>query len=138
LVGSAVLADGAMLGVPALHGPGPLVLPALMAVNFVFGTFGQLVNVTVMSVRQAVTPPVRIQARVVATINFAGMGLTPPFGSLLGGFLAGAWGLRPSLLATAVALALSPAVHGALPPLSRLGRRLPPLTGQGSPSYAGE
>ncbi|WP_405759006.1 MFS transporter [Streptomyces sp. NBC_01420] len=134
LVGSAVLADGAMLGVPALHGPGPLVLPALMAVNFVFGTFGQLVNVTVMSVRQAVTP-VPIQARVVATINFAGMGLTP-FGSLLGGFLAATWGLRPSLLATAVALALSP-LFMALSPLSRLGKRLP-LAGQAGPSYAGE
>ncbi|THA63875.1 MFS transporter [Streptomyces sp. A0958] len=138
LVGGAVLADGVMLGVPALPGAGALVLPALMAVNLLFGTFGQLVNVTVMSVRQAVTP-VRIQARVVATINFAGMGLTP-FGSLLGGFLATAWGLRTSLLLTAVALALSPAFM-ALSPLSRLGKHLPttePEEPTGEPAYAGE
>ncbi|MFD0020358.1 MFS transporter [Streptomyces sp. NPDC058382] len=122
LVSAAMLADGMMLGVPALHGSGTATLPALMGLNFLFGTFSQLVNVTVMAVRQAVTP-VRIQGRVVATINFAGMGLTP-LGSLLGGLLAGAWGLRTSLLVTAVALALSP-VFMALSPLARLGRSLP-------------
>jgi hypothetical protein len=47
-----------------------------MAMNFVFGTFGQLVDVTVMAIRQAVTP-LQLQGRVVATINFIGMGLTP-------------------------------------------------------------
>lgn len=122
LVVSAVLADGVMLCVPALHGSGTAVLAALIGVNFVFGTFGQLVNVTAMAVRQALTP-VRIQGRVVATINFAGMGLTP-LGSLLGGHLAGLWGLRTSLLVTAVALALSP-LFMACSPLARLGKRLP-------------
>lgn len=58
-----------------------------------------------------------------ATINFAGMGLTP-LGSLLGGFLADAWGLRTSLLLSAVLLALSP-LFMALSPLARLGKRLP-------------
>ncbi|MFI6652730.1 MFS transporter [Streptomyces sp. NPDC050529] len=122
LVASAVIADGVMLCVPALHGSAAVTLPALIGVNFLFGTFGQLVNVTIMAVRQAITP-VRIQGRVVATINFAGMGLTP-VGSLLGGFLAGHWGLRTSLLVTAVALSLSP-LFMAFSPLARLGRRLP-------------
>ncbi|WP_344116304.1 hypothetical protein [Kribbella alba] len=44
--------------------------------NFVFGTFGQLVDVTVMAIRQTVTP-IQLQGRVVATINFIGMGPTP-------------------------------------------------------------
>ncbi|WP_393057621.1 MFS transporter [Streptomyces sp. LN549] len=132
LVSSAVIADGVMLCVPALHGSAAVTLPVLIGVNFAFGTFGQLVNVTMMAVRQAITP-VRIQGRVVATINFAGMGLTP-VGSLLGGFLAGHWGLRTSLLVTAVALSLSP-LFMAFSPLARLGRHLPceQLTGLTGP-----
>ena len=122
LVISAFLADGVMLCVPALRGPTVVTVAALMAINFFFGLFSQLVNVTAMAVRQAITP-VRIQGRVVATINFAGMGMTP-LGSLLGGLLAGVWGLRTSLLLTAVCLALSP-LFMALSPLARLGDRLP-------------
>nr|WSW69446.1 MFS transporter [Streptomyces sp. NBC_00995] len=122
LVCSAFVADGVMLCVPALHASSAVTLPVLIGVNFLFGTCGQLVNVTIMAVRQAVTP-VWIQGRVVATINFAGMGLTP-VGSLLGGYLAGRWGLRTSLLVTAVALSLSP-LFMAFSPLARLGRRLP-------------
>lgn len=99
-----------------------MTVSALLAVNFVFGTFGQLVKVTVMAVRQAVTPD-GMQARVAATITFAGMGLTP-LGSLLGGFLAGVWGLHTSLLVTAAGMMLSPVLM-ALSPLARLGRVLP-------------
>lgn len=95
---SSVLADGVMLCVPALPGSTPVTLPALMGVNFLFGTSSQLVNVTMMAVRQAVTP-LHMQGRVVATINFAGM--VTPLGSLLGGFLAVRCGLRTSLLLTA-------------------------------------
>lgn len=122
LVSAAALGDGAMLCVPALHGPAAVTIPALVAVNFVFATFGQLVNVTVMAVRQAMTPE-GMQGRAAATITFAGMGLTP-LGSLLGGFLGQEWGLRTSLLAMAVGMMLSPALM-ALSPLARLGRALP-------------
>ncbi|MEW1632316.1 MFS transporter [Streptomyces sp. NPDC089173] len=123
LVSAAVLGNGALLWVPALHGSSAVTVPALLAVNFVFGTFGQLVNVTVMSVRQAVTPD-GMQGRAAATITFAGMGLTP-LGSLLGGVLAQEWGLRTGLLVAAAGMMLSPAVMAASP-LVRLGRRLPP------------
>lgn len=122
LVSAAALGDGVMLCVPALHGPAAVTIPALVAVNFVFGAFGQLVNVTVMAVRQAVTPG-GLQGRVAATITFAGMGLTP-LGSLLGGLLAERWGLRTGLLVTAAGMLLSPALM-ALSPLARLGRTLP-------------
>ncbi|GAA2354990.1 MFS transporter [Nonomuraea africana] len=127
LVSAAVLADGVMLGVPALRGSSTGTIAALMAVNFLFGVFSQLVDVIVVTVRQAVTP-ISIQGRVVATINFVGMGLTP-LGSLLGGCLAGALGLRTSLLLTAVTLALSP-LFMALSPLARLGRDLPGTVGE--------
>lgn len=122
LVSAALLGDGVMLCAPALHGSSAATICALMAVNFLFGLFSQLVDVTVVTVRQAITP-IRVQGRVVATINVVGMGLTP-LGSLLGGYLAGALGLRTSLLLTAITLALSP-LFMALSPLARLGRDLP-------------
>ncbi|MFJ8763093.1 MFS transporter [Streptomyces cyaneofuscatus] len=122
LVSAAVLGNGALLWVPALHGSSAVTVAALLTVNFVFGAFGQLVNVTVVSVRQAVTPD-GMQGRAAATITFVGMG-SAPLGSLLGGFLAQGWGLRTSLLVTAAGMMLSPAVMAASP-LVRLGRRLP-------------
>lgn len=122
LVSAAALGDGVLLCVPVLHGPSAVAIPALVVINFVFGAFGQLVNVTVMAVRQAVTPD-GMQGRVAATITFVGMGLTP-FGSLLGGLLAGEWGLRTSFLVTAGGMMLSPVLM-ALSPLARLGRALP-------------
>jgi MFS family permease len=122
LMGAAALGDGVFLCVPALDGSAAVTVPALLAVGFVFGFGGQLVNVTVMAVRQAVTPD-GMQGRAAATITFAGMGLTP-LGSLAGGFLAGEWGLRTGLLVTAAGMMLSPVVM-ALSPLARLGRELP-------------
>ncbi|MGW4044488.1 MFS transporter [Streptomyces sp. NPDC004721] len=122
LVSAAALGDGVFLFVPALQGSSAVTVPALLTVNFVFGTFSQLVNVTVMAVRQTLTPN-GMQGRAAATINFVGMGLTP-LGSLLGGFLAEVWGTRTSLLVTAAGMLLSPALM-ALSPLARLGRTLP-------------
>ncbi|MER6065497.1 MFS transporter [Streptomyces sp. NPDC001792] len=122
LVSAAALGDGVFLLVPALHGSSAVTVPALLTVNFVFGTFSQLVNVTVMAVRQSVTPDA-MQGRVAATVSFVGMGLTP-LGSLLGGFLAQVWGTSTSLLVAAAGMLLSPALM-ALSPLARLGRTLP-------------
>ncbi|MGW1030562.1 MFS transporter [Streptomyces antibioticus] len=119
LVVAAAIGDGAFLAVPALHGSSAVTVLALIAVSFVFGTGGQLVNVTVMTVRQAVTP-YRMQGRAAATITFVGMGLAP-LGALFGGFLAEEWGVRGSLLMTAVGMLLSPVLM-ALSPLARLGR----------------
>ncbi|MEU0041267.1 MFS transporter [Streptomyces sp. NPDC006333] len=126
LVSAAAVGDGAFLCVPALHGSSAPTVATLLASGFVFGTGGQLVNVTVMAVRQAVTPD-GMQGRAAATITCVGMGLTP-LGSLLGGFLADAWGLRTSLLVTAGGMLLSPAVM-ASSPLARLGRALPASRG---------
>ncbi|WP_250008123.1 MFS transporter [Actinoplanes sp. M2I2] len=131
IVAAALLGDGVLLLVPALPaGPG-LTVAALIAINLVFGAFGQLVNVTIMAVRQSVTPAA-VQGRVTATITFAGMGMAP-IGSLAGGLLASQWGLRPALLATAAGMLLSPALL-ALSPLARLGRDLPRLSEEVSAS----
>ncbi|AVV47652.1 MFS transporter [Streptomyces sp. P3] len=121
LVSAAVAADGVFLCVPTLHASSAVTVPALLAVNVVFGTGGQLVNVTVMAIRQAVTPD-GMQGRAAATIMFVGMG-SAPLGSLLGGHLAQEWGLRTGLLATAAGMMLSPVLM-AVSPLARLGRVL--------------
>jgi MFS family permease len=76
LVCAAALGDGLFLRVPALHGSSAVTVPALLAVGFVLGCGGQLVNVTVMAVRQAVTPD-GMQGRAAATITFVGMGTAP-------------------------------------------------------------
>jgi MFS family permease len=126
LVSAAGLGDVVMLAVPALHGPAIATIPVLVAVIFVFGACGQLVDVTVMAIRQAVTLD-GMQGRVSATITFAGMGLAP-LGSLAGGLLGQEWGLRVSLLATIAGMMLSPALM-ASSPLIRLGRTLPAQPG---------
>ncbi|MFI7299350.1 MFS transporter [Streptomyces sp. NPDC050121] len=127
LVSAAALGDSAFLWAPALHGSSAVAVAVLLAVGFTFGAGGQLVNVTIMAVRQAVTPD-GMQARAAATITFVGMGLTP-LGSLLGGFLAEEWGLRASLLVTAAGMLLSPVLM-AVSPLARLGRELPEPAGR--------
>jgi MFS family permease len=134
LVAAATVGDGVLLLVPALHGPPAVTVPALVAINIVFGTFGQLVNVTAMVVRQAVTP-VGMQGRVVATINFVGLGLSP-VGSLCGGLLAQACGLRTGLLVAAAGMLLSPVLM-AVSPLARLGRELPSASDGSAPGRTG-
>jgi MFS family permease len=116
-IAAAAIGDGVLLFVPALHHDQ---LPALIAINFVFGVFGQVVNVTIMAIRQTVTPD-RLQGRVAATITFAGMGTTP-LGSLLGGFIGDQWGLRAALLVTGAGMLMSPVLM-ALSPLRNAGRQ---------------
>ncbi|MEV4140662.1 MFS transporter [Dactylosporangium sp. NPDC049742] len=122
LVSAATIGNGVLLLVPAVQGAPAVTVPALVAINLVVGAFGQLVNVTVMAIRQALTPD-RMQGRAAATITFAGMGLTP-LGSLLGGFLAGELGLRTAIVVAGAGMMLSPLVM-VLSPLVRLGRELP-------------
>ena len=122
LISAAIIADGAMLLTPVLHGSGFVTVVALMAINFVFGTFTQTVDVAVTTVRLAMTPE-NIQGRVAATMNFVGMGLSP-VGSLLGGVLGTVAGLRAGLLLAGAGLLLSP-LRMILSPLKHVGRTLP-------------
>ena len=122
LVAAAALGDGVMLCVPALRDASAGTVAVLVGANLVFGALGQLVNVMMMAVRQAMTPDA-LQGRVTATITFAGMGMAP-LGSLAGGFLTAHAGLRTALLVAAAGMLLSPVLI-ASSPLARLGRTLP-------------
>lgn len=115
---AAIGADVAMLVVP-VFAPGVVVL---IAVNVVFGALTQLIDVAATSVRQAITP-LDAQGRVVAALNFLGLGLAP-VGSLLGGAMAEVLGVREVLLICALGMLLSPLAM-ALSPLAKLGRTLP-------------
>ena len=108
VIAAALLGNGAMLCVPALRGSGPATIGVLVAANLVFGALGQMVNVSLMALRQIVSPAA-MQGRITATITFAGMGVTP-IGSLLGGIAAEHWGLRTALLAAALGMMVSPLV----------------------------
>nr|WP_203590632.1 MFS transporter [Streptomyces sp. SID13031] len=110
---AALVSDGAMLCLPAVHSSVVL----LIAINFVFGTFSQTVDLATMVIRQTVTP-LGLQGRVAATMNFLGLGLTP-VGSLVGGALAAHFGTRTALLLAALGLCLSP-VTFLLSPLRKL------------------
>jgi MFS family permease len=118
---AALISDLVMLCTGALHGAGPWTIAALITINVLYGVFSQSVDIAVTAIRQAVTP-LPIQGRVVATINFLGMGLTP-VGALVGGVAAGALGARVALLTATLGLFLSP-LYLSLSPLARLGRTL--------------
>jgi len=74
---------------------------AYFAVAFLlFGFGGTLYNIAQVSLRQAITPP-RLQGRMNASMRFMVWG-TMPFGSLAGGALGTAIGLRPTLIVAGI------------------------------------
>ncbi|MEV5965333.1 MFS transporter [Kribbella sp. NPDC051952] len=103
---AALIADLVMLCTAAVHGSGPWTVAALITINVLYGVFSQTVDVVVTAIRQAITP-LEVQGRVVATINFLGLGLTP-FGALLGGAAAATLGIRTALVIAVLGLFLSP------------------------------
>ena len=95
----------------------------------VFGFAGTVYNISQVSLRQAVTPP-HLQGRMNASMRFMVWG-TMPFGSLVGGALGAAVGLRPTLVVAGIGgLA---AVPWALARPVRTLREIP----QASPADAG-
>lgn len=122
VVWAALISDLVMLCTVGLRGSGIATVVLLMVINCLYGGFSQAVDVAVMAIRQAITP-FRLHGRVVATINFVGMGLTP-LGSLLGGAAATVFGVRTGLLLAAAGLFLSPLCLS-LSPLARIGKTLP-------------
>ncbi|WP_217552332.1 MFS transporter [Streptomyces sp. GbtcB6] len=123
---TAAIANLVMLGLSAVHGSGLLAVGTLMLINFLFASFGVANNVTVLSIRQTLTPD-SLQGRVAATNRFVAMGIAP-VGALLGGFLGGAVGLRATVLITAIGLSSALLPLG-LSSLARIRYDLPaPLT----------
>ncbi len=75
--------------------PRELALPAV-SLSLLLGSFGGAIyNINQLSFRQAISPP-RMQGRMNATMRFIVWG-TIPVGSLLGGYLGGAIGLRETI-----------------------------------------
>ena len=75
-------------------------LPALMAGQVLFGFGAVAYNITQVSLRQAITPE-RLQGRMNAAMRWIVWG-TIPLGSLAGGGIATAWGLRAALWTGAI------------------------------------
>ncbi|MDQ0582414.1 MFS transporter [Streptomyces rishiriensis] len=120
---TASVANLVMLGLATVHGSGVVAVGTLMLINFLFASFGVANNVTVLSIRQTLTPDT-LQGRVAATNRFVAMGIAP-LGALVGGFLGGSVGLRTTVLVTAIGLS-SALVPLALSSLARIRYELPP------------
>jgi predicted MFS family arabinose efflux permease len=106
IVGSMVLACSVPIVVPLAEGPRPLVF-VLIATSLTVAGFGVAIsNVHVVSLRQAVTPEAML-GRMNASYRTLVYGAIP-IGSLAGGFLGHAIGLRPTLLIAALGLVLTP------------------------------
>lgn len=112
-----------LLGVPALQGSGVFTVGALIAINFLYACFSQTFTVSLMSIRQAMTPD-QLQGRAAATLRFLGVGLVP-VGSLCGGFLGVLVGTRIGLLMIVIAMCLAPFAF-VFSSLARVGRSLDP------------
>ncbi len=119
---TAAVANLVTLGIFTIHGHSLLSVGTLMVINFLFASFGVANNVTVLSIRQTLTPD-SLQGRVAATNRFVGMGLAP-IGSLVGGFLGAAVGLRSTVLITTVGLCMALVPLG-LSSLARIRYELP-------------
>jgi MFS family permease len=105
IVGTALLFPLGGLMTVAAGGP-PLAVAATLIAAQVAATFcSPVYNVNQVSLRQAITPD-RLQGRMNATMRFVVWG-TIPIGSLLGGLLGDAIGLRPTLLVGALGSALA-------------------------------
>jgi len=108
IVGSAVTFSFAGLAFPLA--PESFPLPALIAGGLVLGFGGIAYNITQVSLRQAITPE-RLQGRMNATMRWIVWGAIP-LGTLCGGLIATAWGLRAALWVGAIG-----ALFAFLPPL---------------------
>lgn len=95
IVGASVLIGLGGLVVPLASGPLPVAVSLLVAAQFVMGLANTVYNVNQISLRQAITPD-RLLGRMNASMRFLVWG-TIPIGSLLGGVLGEAIGLRPTL-----------------------------------------
>ncbi len=104
-------------GILIAAAPRDLALAAVSLSLLLGGFAGAIYNINQVSFRQAITPP-RLQGRMNATMRFIVWG-TIPFGSLLGGFLGGAIGLRETIWIGAIGGAFA-AVPLLLSPLSSL------------------
>lgn len=103
--GAILLGSVASLLVPLAVRPLVLAIPLLMAAQIGRGLGGTLYNINQVSLRQTITPD-HLLGRMNASMRFIVWG-TIPLGSLIGGFLGEAIGLRPTLVVGAIGGLLS-------------------------------
>jgi MFS family permease len=94
-VAGSLLFPAPLLLVPLADGPEPLVLALLFLAEFGSGFGVMLLDITLGSIQQALTPD-RLRARVSGAYMVVNFGVRP-FGALLGGALGTLIGLRPAL-----------------------------------------
>ncbi|MEU6592570.1 MFS transporter [Streptomyces sp. NPDC046881] len=124
LITCAFISNVFLVGVSLVHGNGLLAVGSLVVLNFLYGCLSQTFSVSLVAIRQAITPD-RFLGRVMATLRFLGVGLVP-LGSLFGGFLGSQMGLRPALFGVAAVMLLVPVPHFVLrTALTRIGTELP-------------
>lgn len=119
---TAVVANLVMPGIALVHGNGIITLGTLVLINFLFASFGVANNVTMVTIRQVITPD-SLQGRVAATNRFVAMGVAP-IGALLGGVLGSSLGLRNTVLVTTIGLCLA-LIPLATSSLARIRHELP-------------
>jgi MFS family permease len=90
-----------LLLVPAAGGPEPRVLAMLFVAEFLSGLGVMILDINATAFMTALTPD-RLRARTTGAFNFVNWGIRP-LGSLLGGTLGSALGLRPALWVSSVA-----------------------------------
>ena len=96
-----VLFPGPLLLVPFAGGPQPLVLAMLFTAEFLSALGVMILDINVSAVMTALTPH-RLRSRSTGAFRFVNYGIRP-LGSLVGGALGSAIGLRPTLFVAAVA-----------------------------------
>jgi predicted MFS family arabinose efflux permease len=106
ILGAMVAACSVYLVIPFLGGPVPVAAGMLAAVMAVAGAGISVTVIHVMTIRQTITPD-RMLARMNASYRTLGYGLMP-IGSLLGGAIGEAFGLRAALMVGAVGIASAP------------------------------
>ncbi len=106
LIGALVLSGAANLLVPLAAGPLAAVVPLLVAWRVLDSLAAAVYNVVSFTIVQAAPPP-GLQGRVQATMRVGTWGAMA-VGSLLGGALGQALGLRPALAIAAAGMLLAP------------------------------
>ena len=105
LMGASLVIGIASLLIPLAGGPGLLAIALLIGTQVLWGLSRPVFDINQLSLRQAMTAD-RLQGRVNASMLFIVWGVIP-FGSLLGGALGSAVGLRGTIAVGAVGMLLA-------------------------------
>lgn len=133
IVAATVVPPAGALLIPLAGSVPALTVPLLIAAQALFALGTPVYNINQVSLRQAITPP-SLQGRMNASMRFIVWG-TIPIGSLLGGLLGEAIGLRTAIAVAALGMLLAfPWVY--LSPVRTLSEQPAPVRDGGEESLA--